>query len=313
LGGYEKGTELMKFYIASKLENFAQVQSLAGKLKAAGWTHTYDWTVHCSVKERDIETLKKVGEQEYKEEKNADIVVVLTPQGRGTHVELGMAIALNKNIYLCHVDGNYFNCDDNTSAFYWLPQVKQFIGNIDDIAYEIINSHAEMTGDNAVEIIRLLEQNGIEVYVDGGWGVDALLGEQTRKHSDLDIALPHKYVPRLRELLEARGFVDVQRNDTRECNFVLGDNKGHLLDVHSYTFDENGKHIFGVAYEPQHFTGTGVIGGYPVKCIPPDIMVEFHTGYEVDENDYRDVKALCERFNIPMPEIYKGFENLRIG
>ena len=29
-------------------------------------------------------------------------------------------------------------------------------------------------------LIALLEQNGFEVYVDGGWPVDAVLGEQTR-------------------------------------------------------------------------------------------------------------------------------------
>jgi lincosamide nucleotidyltransferase A/C/D/E len=167
----------------------------------------------------------------------------------------------------------------------------------------------EMTAESAIEIIKLLEQNGIEVYVDGGWGVDALLGRQARKHDDLDIALPHKFVPKLREIFEARGYKDIPRDDTRDCNFVLGDNEGRLLDVHSYTFDENGKHIFGVAYEPHHFTGTGTINGEPVKCIPPDVMVEFHTGYEVDQNDYLDVKALCERFNIPMPSIYEKFDS----
>jgi len=165
-----------------------------------------------------------------------------------------------------------------------------------------------MTADEVVEIIKLFEQNGIEVYVDGGWGVDALLGKQTRKHDDLDIALPHRFVPKLRELLEDRGYKDVPRDDTRDCNFVLGNDKGHLVDVHSYTFDENGKNIFGVAYEPRHLTGSGMIDGYPVKCPPPDVMVEFHTGYDVDENDYHDAKVLCERFNIPLPKDYEKFE-----
>ena len=62
-----------------------------------------------------------------------------------------------------------------------------------------------MTARYAVEIIKMLERNGIEVYIDGGWGVDALIGEQTRKHDDLDIAIPHKFVPKLREVLEAHG------------------------------------------------------------------------------------------------------------
>ena len=95
----------------------------------------------------------------------------------------------------------------------------------------------------------------------------------------------------------------------RIASEVLGDDKGHLVDIHSYTFDENGKNIFGVAYEPRHLTGAGMIDGYLVKCPPPDVMVEFHTGYDVDENDYHDAKALCERYNIPLPKDYEKFES----
>jgi len=130
----------VKFYIASKFENGAQVKYLADKLTSAGWTHTYDWTVHGSVKENNIEVLKEVGKMEYTGVKEADVVIVLTPQGRGTHTEPGMAIAFNKRIYLCHNDHTYFNCDDNTSAFYWLPQVHRFVGNIDDVAEMLLKS-----------------------------------------------------------------------------------------------------------------------------------------------------------------------------
>ena len=77
---------------------------------------------------------------EYTGVKEADVVIVLTPQGRGTHTEPGMAIAFNKRIYLCHNDHTYFNCDDNTSAFYWLPQVHRFVGNIDDVAEMLLKS-----------------------------------------------------------------------------------------------------------------------------------------------------------------------------
>ena len=129
----------MKFYIASKLENHAQVRQLSAMLKQLGWTHTYDWTVHGSVKETDAETLKAVGQKEYNGVKDADLVIVLTPQGRGTHVELGMAIALDKLVYLCHEDETYFQCDDNTSAFYWLPNVRHFVGNAEALAERLLN------------------------------------------------------------------------------------------------------------------------------------------------------------------------------
>ena len=78
--------------------------------------------------------------------------------------------------------------------------------------------------------------------------MDALLGRQTRIHDDLDMAIQHKDVPLLCVLLKERGYVDVPRNDTWECNFVLGDDWWHLIDVHSYTFDSDGNCVFRVKY-----------------------------------------------------------------
>ncbi|EFH82365.1 hypothetical protein Krac_3174 [Ktedonobacter racemifer DSM 44963] len=176
-------------------------------------------------------------------------------------------------------------------------------------AYESFGqkSHVIMSGEAVVELMRLCEQNGIEVFVDGGWGVDALLGRQTRPHADLDIALQHKDVPKLRALLEARGYKDVPRDDTRDCNFVMGDDRGHEVDFHSYTFDAHGKLVFGLEYPLASLTGTGSIQGYSVKCISPEWMVKFHSGYELDEDDYHDVLALCEQFGIALPAEYERF------
>ncbi len=168
-------------------------------------------------------------------------------------------------------------------------------------------SDEEMSADAVVQLLQLFAQHGIEVVVDGGWGVDALLGQQTRFHADLDIALEHKAVPKLRALLEARGYKDVPRDDTRDCNFVMGDEQGHEVDFHSYTFDAQGTLVFGVEYPFDSLTGMGAIQGYAVKCISAKWMVTFHAGYELDENDYQDVSALCERFGIALPAEYERF------
>lgn len=168
-------------------------------------------------------------------------------------------------------------------------------------------SHGEMSGDAVVELVQLCEQNGIEVFVDGGWGVDALLGKQTRPHGDLDIALQHKDVPKLRTLLEARGYKDVPRDDTRDCNFVMGDAEGHAVDFHSYTYDADGQLVFGLAYPLDSLTGSGSVQGHIVKCISPEWMVKFHSGYELDKDDYHDVSALCEQFGIALPAEYERF------
>jgi lincosamide nucleotidyltransferase A/C/D/E len=168
----------------------------------------------------------------------------------------------------------------------------------------MIPTNPKMTAESVLELVRLFENNCIEVIVDGGWAVDALLGKQTRPHEDLDIAMPHQYVPLARALLEARGYTDVPRTDTRDCNFVLGDDQGHLVDFHSYTYDEQGMLIFGVPYPPDSLTGRGSILGYPVRCITPEWLVKFHIGYTFDENDVRDVNALCQHFGIEMPQEY---------
>ena len=164
-----------------------------------------------------------------------------------------------------------------------------------------------MDARTAAELVRFLEQHSIEVYVDGGWAVDALLGEQTRAHDDLDIAVPHAQVAGLRALLATRGFREQVHEDTWECNFVLADEHGARVDVHSYTLDEAGGNIFGVPYRGEHLTGQGSIDGYPVRSIAPEWLVKFHTGYEIDENDRHDVRLLCERFGIELPEEYREF------
>lgn len=166
-----------------------------------------------------------------------------------------------------------------------------------------------MKAEDIVGLHTLLEENQISVWIDGGWGVDALLGEQTRPHSDVDIVIKHKDVPKLRKLLGALGYEDRERDDTSAWNFVLGDNAGHEVDVHAITFDDEGNGLYGpkekgVMYPAASLTGTGTVNGHAVRCISAEYLVKFHTGYELDENDYRDVSALCARFGIDYPAKY---------
>jgi lincosamide nucleotidyltransferase A/C/D/E len=63
-----------------------------------------------------------------------------------------------------------------------------------------------MTVTDVIEVLDCLKQAGIHVCVDGGWGVDALVGEQTRDHSDLDLALDGDDLHAARQRLEEQGF-----------------------------------------------------------------------------------------------------------
>jgi lincosamide nucleotidyltransferase A/C/D/E len=164
-----------------------------------------------------------------------------------------------------------------------------------------------MKAGDVVNILKLLYDHNIEVYVDGGWCVDALVGTQTRDHEDLDIAMPHKFDKELRAALKEKGFDELDLSYSWQCNYVLKNDEGLLLDVHTYELDENGTNIFGVPYESIHLGGAGLINGYAVKCISPEWAMNFHTGYALDENDYHDVLVLSREFGLPIPPEYKRF------
>ena len=165
-----------------------------------------------------------------------------------------------------------------------------------------------MRPSDVIDLLHQFEQHGLDVRVDGGWAVDALLGRQTRPHDDLDIAIPHSQVGSLRRLLASLGFVDLPRDDSRDCKFVLAHEDGRQVDVHSYTLDHAGRNVFGIPYQRDHLTGLGYIEGCPVRCIEPGALVQFHTGYEPDAHDAHDVHLLCERFDIALPAPYRQRE-----
>jgi len=168
-----------------------------------------------------------------------------------------------------------------------------------------------MTSADVVDFFTHLEKLGIQIWIDGGWGVDALLGEQTRPHADLDIIIQQKDLQTAREFLEKRGFKNVPRPDTSAWNFVLGDSLGHEIDFHVIVFDDKGNGIYGpakkgVIYPPAgSLRDNGQINGHKVRCISPEQMVKDHLGYKPREKDFRDVFALCEKFGIAIPEEYR--------
>jgi len=165
---------------------------------------------------------------------------------------------------------------------------------------------------DVIDLYVTLENQGVEIWIDGGWCVDALLGDQSRPHSDLDIAIQRKDLPKFRELLQERGYRDIKVAIARDWNFVFGDEQGREIDVHVIVLDEQGDGIYGPRengekYPAASLKGTGSIEGRSVRCISPEWMVKFHSGYELKEKDFQDVSALCSKFGIELPPEYARF------
>jgi len=170
-----------------------------------------------------------------------------------------------------------------------------------------------MTAADVISLYTELEALEVKIWVDGGWGVDALLGEQTRPHQDLDITVQERDVPRLRQLLQERGYRDIKLEEARPWNFVMGDENGREIDFHVIVLDDHGNGLYGPRekgeiYPAASLSGTGSISGRTVRCISPYWSVKFHSGYKLKEKDFRDVSALCNRFGIELPESFAEFK-----
>jgi lincosamide nucleotidyltransferase A/C/D/E len=164
----------------------------------------------------------------------------------------------------------------------------------------------EMPAASLVDLLQLFESAGIEVWLDGGWAVDALLGAQTRPHKDLDIILRLADLPQLREILGSRGF-EIQQGG-RESNFVLADHSGLEVDVHAIVFDRDGNGVYRMEngsdwiFPASGFSGRGVVNGVDVGCLSPETQVLCHAhGYVPTEKDFRDMELLEARFGVELP------------
>ncbi|MFS0864365.1 nucleoside 2-deoxyribosyltransferase [Fredinandcohnia sp. 179-A 10B2 NHS] len=126
----------MKFYIASSLQNKEQVTYVSDKLKREGYIHTYDWTKNENVS--TLEKLREIGRLEKEAVINSDIVIVLLPGGKGTHIELGIALGLEKKVYL-YSPTDEINNVETTSTFYHLPQIEKCVGSVEELIERVVS------------------------------------------------------------------------------------------------------------------------------------------------------------------------------
>lgn len=130
----------MKFYLASGFQNKQAVNYVSEKLIEAGCVHTYDWTKNDRA--LTLEELKLIGEAEKNAILAADVVIILLPGGKGSHIELGIAMGQGKKIFLYSADEKV-NDFETTSTFYHLPEVEQVIGTLDELVERVCGYRGE--------------------------------------------------------------------------------------------------------------------------------------------------------------------------
>jgi lincosamide nucleotidyltransferase A/C/D/E len=95
-----------------------------------------------------------------------------------------------------------------------------------------------MRARDVQEVVDRLSAAGVRVWLDGGWGVDALIGRQTRDHDDLDVVIPLGESDLARGTLTPLGF-ELEEDEATLC-FVARDAGGRRVDVHTVAFDDEG-------------------------------------------------------------------------
>lgn len=158
-----------------------------------------------------------------------------------------------------------------------------------------------------VRVLELFDSAGIEVVIDGGWGIDALVGEQTREHKDLDLVIERSRLKHAKGLLGRVGLTHDGGAWPGLPARVLMRGQSEAVDLHPVVFDEVGngwqqltERSWGL-YDADGLSGLGRIGSRPVACLTAGLQLRHHLGYEWSDDDLHDLELLHLRFGVPLP------------
>jgi 2'-5' RNA ligase len=143
-----------------------------------------------------------------------------------------------------------------------------------------------MPSEEVLTILSALRAAGVNCWITGGWGVDALAGERTRTHRDLDLVVEDRHMDLAVEALEELGYWEWYRWDSEVPLFsriVLHDNElaGRAVDLHPIE-------LSGTQVE---FTA-GKIEGQSVPCISLELQLKTHSSYRKRWRDRADIALL---------------------
>lgn len=159
----------------------------------------------------------------------------------------------------------------------------------------------ETTIDDLFFILNHLESHYINYWVEGGWGVDIIIGKQHCTHRDIDIDFDGAYEKGLIESLIMKGYQIT--SDLRPTRIELNHPLHGYLDLHPLRIGSDGTikqaSLDGGWYEfdPKWFS-KALFQRRTIPCYSHEAQKLFHTGYEFREVDRIDLKNLNDFCNM---------------
>lgn len=157
------------------------------------------------------------------------------------------------------------------------------------------NNIEPVTEETLFHILDFFEHMEVPYWLDGGWGVDILTGQQNREHRDIDIDFDAKYTESVISKLKGLGYI--VNVDWMPSRMELKHDKYGYLDIHPIDFNadgsitqadpQRGKYIF----QKEWFTSTEY-KDRKIPCISKEAQLLFHSGYELSDKDHIDIDNL---------------------
>lgn len=149
--------------------------------------------------------------------------------------------------------------------------------------------------DDLFKVLDLMDRTGICYWLDGGWGVDVLVGKQTREHRDIDIDFDSCYNEKLIQTLIENGYTIT--TDWSPVRVELYHPDLSYLDIHPFVLSDDGTakqaDLEGGWYEFEaEYFGDAIFSGRKISCISAKGQMVFHTGYDLREVDRHDIKNI---------------------
>jgi lincosamide nucleotidyltransferase A/C/D/E len=156
-----------------------------------------------------------------------------------------------------------------------------------------------MPGSQVLALLDLVAAAGVQAWVAGGWGVDALAGRQTRRHYDLDLLISDDPgdLAKVADALTRAGFrlAESEQNQglAMPWRYFWRHDNGYAVEVLPVALREPPFSWTGnpdAALSPPFARGR--IDGRPVPCLSAALQLTLHSGYPPRDIDTIDTGML---------------------
>ncbi len=150
--------------------------------------------------------------------------------------------------------------------------------------------------ENLMEVLNFLDGLKIKYWIDGGWGIDILLGKQNRVHRDIDVDFDGKFTDILLDALNVKGYTII--TDWRPSRIELYHPELGYIDIHPLIISEDGSakqaglNDDWYDFKAEWFS-SALFEERIIPCISAEAQKLFHSGYELREVDKIDLKNLA--------------------